>query len=153
MKSFAALLLTAGLTLAAAQDRPKVGVAGAVPDEAPIKLDGKWTFVSGKKGGEVVDSDSAKKGEYTFTADKVTIKGEMGTFVMGYKVKAGTTPAEVDMEIVEGPEGVKGAKALGILEQKADGLKLAYSIEEGKRPKDFAGKDGFLFVFKKAAAK
>ena len=63
----------------------------------------------GKKNGTAID-DEAKKGEYTFTADKITIKGMDVTFVMGYKLDPKTTPVNVDMEILEGPEGRRGAR-------------------------------------------
>ena len=113
------------------------------------KLEGKYTLVSGKKNGSAVDED-AKKAEFTFAADKITIKGKDANFVMGYKIDPTKTPMQIDMAIAEGPEGTKGAKALGIIEVKGDTLKLAYYLDKDKRPKDFEGKDGFLFEFKKA---
>ncbi len=121
--------------------------------EAP-KLEGKYTLVGGKKSDKPIDDD-AKKAEYTFTADKVTIKGKDTTFVMSYKIDPKTSPIEIDMEIVDGPEFSKGAKALGIIEVKDDVLKLAYSMDKDKdeklkRPKNFDGKEGFMFEFKKA---
>jgi len=115
--------------------------------EAP-KLAGKYKLTSGKKDGTAV-GDDAKKGEYTFTADKVTIKGMGITFVMGYKLDAKATPVKIDMVILEGPEGTKDSKAEGIVELKGDVLKLAYSTEKDKRPKNFEGKEGFMFEFKK----
>ena len=39
---------------------------------------------------------------------------------------------------------------MGIVELKGDVLKLAYSIDKDKRPKNFEGKEGFMFEFKKA---
>ncbi len=116
--------------------------------EAP-KLEGKYTLVSGKVNGTAV-GDDAKKSAFTFTAEKVTIKGGDLTFVMSYKLDAKTNPVSVDMEILEGPEGTKGSKAVGIVELKEDTLKLAYSLDKEKRPKDFKGEKDFLFEFKKA---
>ena len=69
---------------------------------------------------------------------------------MGYKLDPKTKPMNIDMEILEGIEGTKGSKAEGIVELKGEVLKLAYSIEKGKRPKNFEGKEGFMFEFKKA---
>ena len=115
--------------------------------DAP-KLEGKYTLTGGKKDGAEVGED-AKKGEYSFTAEKVTIKGMDLTFVMGYKLDPKTTPVNIDMEILEGPEGAKGTKAVGIVEVKGDVLKLAYSTDKDKRPKNFEGKEGFMFEFKK----
>jgi uncharacterized protein (TIGR03067 family) len=114
-----------------------------------LKLEGTYALVGGKKNGMAVDDD-AKKSKFTFTADKITIEGMGVKFVMGYKLDAKATPATIDMVILEGPEGTKGAKALGIIEVKEDVLKLAYSIEKEKRPKTFDGKEGFFFEFKRA---
>jgi len=121
--------------------------------DAP-KLSGKYTLVSGKKNDKPIDEDS-KKGEYDFGPEKITIKGNGITFVMGYKLVSKANPAEIDMEILEGPEGTKGSKAAGIVEVKGDTLKLAYSMDKDKddkikRPKTFDGKEGFVFEFKKA---
>ena len=115
--------------------------------EAP-KLASKYAD-RGKKDGKEI-SDESKKGEYTITADKIKIKGQDASFVMGYKLDPKTTPTNIDMEILEGVEGTKGSKAEGIVELKGEVLKLAYSIEKGKRPKNFDGKEGFMFEFKKA---
>lgn len=115
----------------------------------PSKLEGKYTLVSGKKNGAAVDEE-AKKAKFSFTADKITIEGMGVKFVMGYKVDAKASPQGIDLEILEGPEGTKGAKALGIFELKDDTLKLAYLVDKEKRPKDFDGKSGFLFELKRA---
>jgi uncharacterized protein (TIGR03067 family) len=132
------LAVCAGLTVQA-QDKA----------DAP-KLEGKYTLVSGKKNGTAVTDEMSKKAEYIFEKDKIIIKGGDGQFVMSYKLDPKATPIGIDMEIVEGPEGTKGSKAEGIVELKGDELKLAYSMDAGKRPKDFSGKEGHLFVFKKA---
>jgi uncharacterized protein (TIGR03067 family) len=122
--------------------------------KAETKLEGKYTLVGGKRNDKPID-DESKKAEYTFTADKVTIKGKDASFVMSYKLDPKTNPMEIDMEIVDGPDGTKGAKAAGIVELKGDTLKLAYSMDKDKddklkRPKNFDGKEGMAFEFKKA---
>jgi uncharacterized protein (TIGR03067 family) len=116
--------------------------------DAP-KIEGKWTLVSGKKNGSDVD-DNSKKSTYTATKDKITIEGDGAKFVMGYKIDE-KNPKNVDLEILEAPiPDLKGSKAQGIIELKGEEMKLAYSTEKDKRPKDFEGKADFLFVFKKA---
>ena len=140
MKTITALALGLGLLASA-------GLAGQDKDEAP-KIEGKYKLTGGKRDGKEI-GDESKKGEYTITADKITIKGQDASFVMGYKIDPKTKPMNIDMEILEGVEGTKGAKAEGIIEMKGDVLKLAYSTEKGKRPKDFDGKEGFMFEFKK----
>jgi uncharacterized protein (TIGR03067 family) len=137
MKTFAlavGLVACAGLVARAADDK--------------IDLSGTYTVVGGKKNGADIDA-KAKKAKYTATADAFTIEGGDQKFVIGYKLKAGTTPAEIDMAISEGPDGTKGTLAVGIIEVKGDTLKIAYSLDKEKRPKDFEGKTGFLIELKK----
>ena len=141
MKTF---VLVAGLTACFLQP------ARAADDK--IDLAGKYTLVAGKKNGADAD-ETAKKAEYTATGDTFTIKGGEVKFVMKYKLDATATPVAIDMEILEGPDGTKGAKALGIVELKDGTLKLAYSVEKDKRPKDFEGKTGYYFELKKEKAK
>ena len=140
MKTFATFALLLGFLGAA---------AARGEDTKPPKLDGKYTLVGGKKGGMPI-SDDSKKGEYIFAPEKITIKGMDLTFVMGYKIDPKTSPMQIDMEILDGPEGTKGSKAQGIIEVKGDVIKLAYSTEKDKRPKDFKGESDFSFEFKKA---
>lgn len=145
MKTAAAFALALGLVgfaglAARAEDKKKA--------DGP-KLEGNYTLVSGKKNGTAVD-DEAKKGKFAFTAEKITIEGMGVKFVMSYKLDPKATPTGIDMEILEGPEGTKGAKAVGIVEAKDGTVKLAYSLDKEKRPKNFDGKDGFLFELKKA---
>src|SRR6476661_6435501 len=115
--------------------------------DAP-KLAGKYALTAGTIKGNKID-DAAKKGSYTFTADKITIEGMGITFVMSYKLDPKATPTNIDMEILDGPEGTKGTKAQGIVEKKGDVVNLAYSTDKDKRPKDFDGKDSFSFELKK----
>jgi uncharacterized protein (TIGR03067 family) len=141
MKTIAAFALGLGFVvfagLTAAQEKK---------GDAP-KLEGKYKLVGGKVNGKDIDEE-AKKAEYTFTSDKITIKGAL-TFVMSYKLDPKADPVAIDMDILEGPEGTKGAKAQGIVELKGDILKLAYTMDKDKRPKNFDGKDGNVFELKK----
>jgi uncharacterized protein (TIGR03067 family) len=70
-------------------------------------------------------------------------------FSIGYKLDANTNPINIEMEILDGPEGTKGIKTSGIVELKGDVLKLAYIMEKDKRPKTFDGKEGLMFELHK----
>jgi len=142
MKTIAAFALGVGFVLFAG-----LTAAQEKKGDAP-KLEGKYKLISGKVNGKDIDDD-AKKAEYAFTSDKITIKGKDASFVMSYKLDPKADPVAIDMDIVEGPEGAKGAKAQGIVELKGDTLKLAYTLDKDKRPKNFDGKDGNLFELKK----
>jgi uncharacterized protein (TIGR03067 family) len=121
-------------------------------EDKKLDLSGKYTVVSGKKNGADID-EKAKKATYTVTADTFTIAGGDAKFVINYKLKTDKTPVEIDMSIAEGPDGTKGATAVGIIEQKGDTLKLAYSLDKEKRPKNFDAKDGYYVELKKEKAK
>jgi uncharacterized protein (TIGR03067 family) len=136
MRTFA---VAAGLVLA-------LGLTARAED---IKLEGKYTVVTGKKEGKPID-EKAKKATYTATADTFTIEGGKEKFVIGFKIKPGTDPVEIDMAIASGPDGTKGTVALGIIEVKGDTVKLAYSLDKEKRPKDFEGKSGYYIELKRA---
>ncbi len=124
-----------------------LGLAARAEDKK-IDISGKYTVVSGKKNGADID-EKAKKATYTVTADTFTIAGGDVKFVINYKLKTDKTPVEIDMSIAEGPDGSKGTPAVGIVEVKGDTLKLAYSLDKEKRPKDFEGKTGYYIELKK----
>jgi uncharacterized protein (TIGR03067 family) len=116
-------------------------------DDKNFSIEGSYTLVSGKRFGASIDEES-KKGRYTIDKDRITIVAKGVKFVMSYKLPPKTRPTAIDMEILEGPEGTVGAKALGIVERTGDTLKLAYLLEKDRRPKSFEGNDGMLFIFK-----
>ena len=117
--------------------------------EDKFDLSGTYALVSGKKNGADID-EKAKKATYTATTDSFTIEGKGEKFVFSYKVKPKTDPVEIDMAVVSGPDGVpKGAPAVGIVEVKGDVVKIAYSLEKDKRPKNFEGKTDYLIELKK----
>lgn len=123
--------------------------AGTLARGADPDLAGKYTVVSGKKNGANID-EKAKKATYTITAETVTIQGGETKFVIGYKITdLKATPMTIDMAVSEGPDGTKGTVAVGIFELKGDTLKLAYSLDKEKRPKDFEGKTGYMIELKK----
>jgi len=124
------LVLVLGIALAARADDAKKDAKFEAS-----KLEGKWTYVSGKKAGE----NSAKEalaGTVEITKDKLTIPGPEGKpMPIGYKLDAKGSPVKIDMEILDGM--FKGGKAEGIIELKGDELKLCYAMimgDMGKRP-------------------
>jgi len=117
----------------------------------PDKLVGTWNYVSGVKDGKKSDPDNLKKGTVVITKETITLKGEEGNFVIKYKLDTKKSPATVELEITEGPQGV-GAKSTGIIALKGDELKLCYPAMGGDTPKEFASKEGsglHFFVLKK----
>ena len=117
----------------------------------PAKLVGTYTYVSGERDGKKVDAEALKKGTVEITKDTITLKSDQGNFVIKYKVDAKKSPATLEMEITDGPQGV-GEKRAGIIAMKGDELKLCYAAMGGDAPKEFAAKEGsglHYFVLKK----
>lgn len=114
------------------------------------KVVGDWTITGGKKAGKDL-GDEAKKGTYTISKDKITLKEDGKTqFVFTYTVDAKASPAAIDMEIAESAiDGLKGSKAKGIIELSGEELKLTYDGMGGERPKKFDDDKAFAFVLKK----
>lgn len=121
----------------------------------PQKIVGDWSYVSGAKMGDKIDKERLV-GTVVITKDAINLPAENNQkFVMPYTINTKTSPAEIDLEIKEGPVGV-GGKAKGIIALEKDELKICYAPEmgaEAKRPTKFEStKDNgaFLFVLKRA---
>jgi uncharacterized protein (TIGR03067 family) len=130
-----------------------VGTAAAEDKEKldPAKLVGTWTYVSGEKEGKKIPADNLKQGTVEITKENITLKAPDGKFVIKYQLDSAKSPAQINMEITEGPQGV-GSKAEGIVALDGEQLKLCYPAMGGAVPKDFATKEGsglHLFVLKK----
>ena len=146
MKLFGTLFaLVAAAGLAAADEKAKFDAS---------KLVGTWKFTEGTKSGMKVDEKNLAA-EVTIDKDTITIKGAGDEkHVMGYKIDATKSPAEITMEGKEGPS--MGTKADGIIALDGDTLKLAYTTNipgfDGKKPTKFeSAKDdkAFYFVLKR----
>lgn len=118
----------------------------------PAGLSGRYQLVTGKKNGMPI-SDEVKQGQYTITAEAITIEGGDVKFVIGYTLDTRAHPTQIDLKILEGPEGTKGGLAYGIVELKGETLRLAYSLDKDKRPKTFDGQEGFYFELKKVKSR
>lgn len=137
-------LIAVGLVagVAAADDKAKFD---------PAKMLGTWTYVSGEKDGNKIPADNLKQGTVEISKDNIMLKSPDGKYVIKYRVEATKTPARLDMEITEGPQGV-GSKAEGIVALDGGQLKICYPPMGGAAPKDFSAKAGsglHLFVLKK----
>jgi uncharacterized protein (TIGR03067 family) len=115
------------------------------------KLVGTWNYVSGEKAGEKLDADHFKGQTVVVTKETITLKSEMGSFVIKYELDAKKTPVAAKLEITDGPFA-KGEKADAIIELSGDELKICY-VPGGPTPTKFdAGKDSkaHLFVLKRS---
>lgn len=133
-----------------------VAVTAAVADDKPAPLDpaklvGDWKIVEGMKAGEK-SGDDAKKGMVIVDKEKITLKGDDMTFAFSYKIDPKKEPAEIDLEIVE-PEGLKGAKAKGIVKLEKEKVTLCYHPMMGDRPTKFDStkeNGNYMFTMEKA---
>jgi uncharacterized protein (TIGR03067 family) len=127
---------------AGAQDKAKLDAS---------KMVGTWTYASGEKDGQKVPAENFKDASVEITKENLTLKSPDGKFVIKYKVDATKSPAQVAMEITEGPQG-QGSKAVGIIALDKDEIKICYPAMGGATPKDFSTKEGsglHLFVLKR----
>jgi uncharacterized protein (TIGR03067 family) len=144
-----AVVLGVGLVAAsaAAQDEKKPAKLDAA------KLAGTWKLAEGMSAG--VKSDAERlKGTATFAQDKITLKDDDMTFVIGYKLDSTATPVAIDMEILE-PDFLKGSKGKGIIKLEAGKLTLCYDPKGEERPKKFEStkeNGAHLFVMTKKDA-
>src|SRR5262245_1637748 len=106
------------------------------------KLQGTWNALSGESSGK--EQKEATEHSLIFEGDKFSVKKGDKVMVKGtFKVDASKKPKEIDMEIADGPDDVKGKKAQGIY--KLEGDELTWCVDEpgsGDRPKEFATKEG-----------
>ena len=132
------------------ETKPEKGEKAAKFDAA--KLVGSWKITEGLKGGEKSSADVGK-GVVTITKDKIALKNDGMDFEFSYKIDDSKDPVAIDMEITA-PEGLKGAKAPGIVKFDGEKFTLCYSPMNPTRPTKFEStKDNgfFLFVHTKAA--
>lgn len=121
----------------------------------PAKLVGNYTITDGVKDGTKSPPENLKMLSVIIAKDTMTLKTPDGDFKFQYSIDPSKMPAEIDLEILDGPIG-KGAKSKGIIAIEGTTIKLAYSPDEGARPKDFDCKKGSGaqgFTLKKAEAK
>jgi uncharacterized protein (TIGR03067 family) len=109
------------------------------------KMVGTWSITAGVKSGEKVEADKYKDA-VEITKEKMTLKTPDGSFVFKYSVDDKTSPATLNLEIVE-PEAFK-SKAAGIVKMDGETLVLCYPAMGGDKPKDFeAKKDSGCYCF------
>ncbi len=121
------------------------------PVAAGEKIIGTWSYVSGEKDGKKIAAKDLAGGSVGITKDKITLTSPDGKFVISYKLDTSKKPAQISMEILEGPQG-KGAKSVGIIGMKGENLVICYPAMGGDTPKTFATKEGSglnLFTLKK----
>lgn len=103
------------------------------------KLEGKWMATEFVKGGEKQDTKDLKD-PAVITKDTIKVKSAAGEFEFKYTLDTKADPVAIDMEITA-PEGLKGAKAKGIIKLDGDKLSLTYDPSpDGKRPEKFESK-------------
>lgn len=140
MKLFISLSMLVGLSvLTAGQEKKEAGDAQ--------KFQGKWEMVEGEQNGQKFDDEFVKGFKLSFEKDKYEAKlasgdGEDGTFSLDTKdtphksVKFTTVGNDVRQAIYAWDGGK---------------LKLCVSDRGGDKPKEFAGKDGNIFLVLKKA--
>lgn len=110
---------------------------------------GEWRCVSGKRAGEDVPDDRMAP-SIKFTKDGITIPiGPDSAFEMSYTIDADKSPAEIDMEIENGPGD---GTALGIVKIADGKFWLCYDPTGQNRPEAFEStEENGCFLFEMEA--
>jgi uncharacterized protein (TIGR03067 family) len=99
------------------------------------KLDGTWKLTrveqDGKENPRAVGSRVEIRDGRIMAFDSENKQN----FAISFKTDPGRKPHEIDMKIVEGKD--KGKTAEGIYALEGDTLKICYSHDKGKRPREF----------------
>lgn len=105
-------------------------------------LKGTWIIQKAVQSGKTLDDAKARGAKLVITADRMTAydPDNKELYVLGYKANASVTPKTIDMRILKGKDMDKTAS--GIYALDGDTLKLAYSLDESKRPRELSSKEG-----------
>jgi uncharacterized protein (TIGR03067 family) len=123
-----------------------VELATAADDKRDAKkelktFEGTWVRVSAETNGKEAPQDVVKGVTMTFAGDKFTYKrAETGRVIEGtFRIDPSKNPKEYDA--TASPAG-KELTTVGIYRIDGDRLKVCYTPEGGKRPKEFSSKRG-----------
>lgn len=134
-----------GLGLAAlADDRPADDKKKGGP------LVGTYVITGGEKHGKEIPPDRLADNLVNITAQSFVVfdKDKNETYAATYRLDATKKPWRITLTSTLGP--AKGVKAEGLVEVKADRVKLIYALPEGKVPTEFRTQDRqVLFLLKK----
>jgi uncharacterized protein (TIGR03067 family) len=139
-RTFAPLIIALFLTSFLSADDKKEGKFDAA------KMVGDWKIAEGVKTGEKVGEDHLKV-KVKVTKETFILDGEMGKFIMAYKLNTSADPVTIDMDIKEGP--IPEGHAIGIVWASGDDMKLCYVPDaNGTRPAKFEStKDNGAFFW------
>jgi uncharacterized protein (TIGR03067 family) len=136
-----------------------VEVAAAADEKADVKeelkkFEGTWVRVSAETNGKEAPKEVLKGITMTFAGDKFTIKvADTERVIAGtFRIDPSKDPKEYDATAsLAGRERT----TVGIYQFDGDRLKVCYTPEGGKRPKEFSSKGGtedhpvYLEVYKR----
>jgi uncharacterized protein (TIGR03067 family) len=149
------LILACGLMAASGI----IGTAGEKTDVSKelARFQGTWVPVSAETNGQEAPKEALAGISITISKDTLTVKQNDKEVMTGtLKVDPSKTPREYDAS--SSAQGKK-LSTIGIYEITSDTLKVCYTPEGGKRPRQFSTKDGtdehpvLLRVYKRQAEK
>jgi uncharacterized protein (TIGR03067 family) len=119
---------------------PAPGARKKAIDEELKRFEATWRWVA-------VDREGEKLAEDLFKDDRLTLKGNQFTQVMGgstthgtFKIDPTATPKAIDLTFTDGPG--KGSSATGIYELDGDTQKICFPRPGRPRPTEFVSKTG-----------
>lgn len=116
-------------------------------DEKPMNpLKGTWTLKKAVNNGEVLP-EARVKGSLIVIKDEQMIANDRDNnllYVLKYALVPEESPKRIKMMITKGRD--KGRTARGIYEMKGKKLRICYSYDDSRSPKDFTTKKGDMQI-------
>jgi uncharacterized protein (TIGR03067 family) len=152
------LLLILAIGVLAATGLAAAADAGADVKKEMKTLEGTWVRVSAETNGKEAPKEATKGITMTFAGDKFSSKmADTGRVIEGtFRIDPSKSPKEYD---ATASPARKELTTIGIYQFDGDRLKVCYTPEGGKRPKEFSTKAGtddhpvYLEVYKRQADK
>jgi len=103
-------------------------------------LEGEWQFTGLEIDGAAVPRGTLSHSRILIDGDRFRSESPEATYDGTFTIDAGTSPARIDIEFVEGPEA--GAQSLGVYELRGDALTFCLGLVGSSRPASFATSPG-----------
>lgn len=103
-------------------------------------LEGEWRFASLEIDGAAVPGEALAHSRLLMDGDRFRTESPEATYEGVFTIDVEATPAEIDIEFVEGPEA--GNRCYGLYELNGNHLTLCLGLAGASRPNAFATRPG-----------
>jgi uncharacterized protein (TIGR03067 family) len=103
-------------------------------------LQGEWRFTAQEMDGMVIPADALAHSRLLIDGDRFRMESPEATYEGTFTIDVGATPAQIDIEFVEGPEA--GNRCAGVYDLNGDQLTMCLGVVGASRPSSFATRPG-----------